>query len=168
MIVAELLNEEGGYVYFTTPLAKKFVALTKDKVRGDEVEFEGKKFACVAVGKNETTWDVTAKEHAYRRTVVRVQHAGRGAGLVEVTNGDRTTNYIVDPKLFLQTQLGLTDMSHDNVIKSLLTMYKLYTHGGTYGNPTPTKTFMGKIFMSAKQGGYKSPELDAIMRSFKA
>src|SRR5271154_4853272 len=117
MIVAELLNE--GFVYFTTPLAKKFVALTKDKKRGDAVEFEGRKFICAVVGKNETTWAVEANDFAYCKTVVRIQHGGYGAGTIEVTNGNTTTTYITEPKQFLMTRLKLTNDDHDSVIKAL-------------------------------------------------
>src|SRR5271167_1577137 len=130
MIVAELLTE--GFVYFTTPLAKKFVELTKDKKRGDTVKFEDKTFVCAVTSPRESTWEVKDNDFIYRRTVARIQHTGHGAGTVEVTNGNTLSVYTVDPKVYLMTKLKLTDDSHDFVIKSLLQVYKRYTHGGTY------------------------------------
>ncbi len=166
MIVAELLTE--SFVYFTTALAKKFVALAKDKVRGDTVEFDGRTFVCAVTSSRESTWEVKDNDAMYRRTVVRIQHTGHGAGTVEVSNGNTLSVFTVDPKTYLMTKLKIADDSHMAIIKALLLVYKRYTHGGTYGNPTPTKTYMKSLLVAAKQAGYKSPELDAIRKSFDA
>jgi len=170
MKVSELLTE---HVWFDAATIKKFAALvlSKEHKREDQIEFENTKFICTLPGKNSIHWRMLENDFVLLRptTYITIHRDGKEAGTASIiyapSRNNSTKEYVYDPKLYLKTQLNLEDMSHDSVIKKLLILYKDCIKGGFYA---AKRSYVKKILTVARQAGYKSPELDAISKSFKS